>query len=280
MAPALIIIALFNIYPIFRLLDLSLQANSDFFTGSVYERGIDNYVHVLRDPLFHKALANTFRFAAIAVPVKLTLALGMSLLLHRPIRYGKWFRTVYLLPLVTSVVALSMVWRHLFHSEYGYLNGFLQLLGIQPIGWLTQPEWVLPSVMLFNIWKESSYYILFFLAALQKIDQDILLAAHADGARFRQRLAYITLPLILPTVRFAFVIAAIDACKMFDEVFTLFGNTPGPMNSAITVGYYMFSQFYGRGEYGIAAAAACFALLVFAAIAVIQIKVKKHFQKV
>lgn len=254
--PALSVIIVFNVYPIIKSLDLSFYTDYDFFQNIVYQRGMDNYTEVMSDPNFHTALKNTFVFVAGVVPVSILLSLGIALLLNQSIQLRGLFRTLHFLPFVTSVAAVSTVWRWIYHRDYGVLNYFLSLFGISPIAWLTNPAWAMPSLIILSVWKGLGYNIVLFLAGLQMISKQQLMAARVDGASRWNRVRYIVLPLLSPTTYFVSIISVIGSFKVFDEVYALFGGRPGQANSALTIVYYVFDKFYSEWNFGVASAAA------------------------
>lgn len=168
-----------------------------------------------------------------------------------------FFRTLYFLPFVSSMVAVSIVWRWIFHHDYGLMNYFLSAAGISPVNWLNDPNWAMPSLILLSVWKGLGYNVVLFLAGLQNINQQYIHAARIDGAPKWRRFWHITVPLLSPTTFFITIISMIASFKIFDEIYSLFGARPGPAQSALTIVYYIYQKkFNGEYQYGIAAAAA------------------------
>ncbi|CAM3449902.1 sugar ABC transporter permease [Hydrogenibacillus schlegelii] len=271
LAPALLVLGTFTIYPIVESFLLSFYTDYDYFHDRVYRLGFDNYLYLLKDPEFHLALRNTAVFVIGVVPISIALSLGIALMLYRPIPLRSFFRTVYFLPTVTSVVAVAVVWRWIFHSDYGLLNFGLGLLGIQPVRWLTDPRWALPALILFAIWKSLGYNIVLFLAGLSNIPETYHLAARLDRAGPWRRFWSITFPLLWPTTFFVSIVSIIGAFKVFDEVYALFGGSPGPLSSALTLVYYIFVKFYREQDYAVASAAAYVLFLITFLLTVIQL---------
>lgn len=253
--PAIVVIGLFTLYPIVKSLDISFYTKYNFYKNIVYARGLDNYTALLHDPEFWLAMKNTFIFVLGTVPLTMAISLFIAVLLTANIQGRSFFRSVYFLPVVTSMVAVSMVWRWMYHSQYGLLNSMLGWFGVSPIGWLTKPEWALPSLIILSVWKGLGYNIIIFLAGLQSIDKRMYLAARVDGARSWQRFRRITLPLLSPTTFYISIVSVIASFKVFDEIFALFGGNAGPGKSAMTVVYYIFQKFYVESKFGLAAAA-------------------------
>lgn len=262
--PALGIICVFTLYPIIKSFDISLYTKYNFYKNIVYARGMGNYKSMLHDPDFWLAMKNTLIFVVGTVPLTMVISLAVAMLLTAGIRGRAFFRSVYFLPVVTSVVAVSMVWRWIFHSQYGLLNAALEGVGLSPIGWLTKPEWAMPSLIILSVWKGLGYNVIIFLAGLQSIDKRMLFAARVDGARAWQRFWRITMPLLSPTTFYISIVSVIASFKVFDEVFALFGGAGshgGPGQAAMTIVYYIFDKFYSESKFG-PAAAASYALFV------------------
>jgi multiple sugar transport system permease protein len=277
--PALAVVGVFTVYPILKSLDISFYTKYNFYKNIVYARGLDNYTAMLHDPDFWQAMKNTLVFVLGTVPLTMIMSLAIAVLLMSGIRGRNFFRSVYFLPVVTSVVAVSMVWRWIFHSQYGLLNDMLGWFGISPIGWLTKPEWAMPSLIILSVWKGLGYNIIIFLAGLQSIDKQLLLAARIDGARPWQRFRRITLPLLSPTTFYISIVSVIASFKVFDEVYALFGGAAshgGPGQAAMTIVYYIFEKFYVESKFGLASAASYALFVVTLLFTLIQLYVGKR----
>ncbi|MBB4823459.1 multiple sugar transport system permease protein [Sporosarcina luteola] len=274
--PALVIIVLFTIYPIIKSLLISFYDDYDYFNDIVYARGFASYQYLWNDPTFHKALWNTFVFVIGVVPASIALSMFIAVLLNSNIRLRSFFRTAYFIPFVTSVVAVSIVWRWIFHTEYGLFNYVLGLFGADPVAWLTDPKWAMPSLIILSIWKGLGYNIIIFLAGLQNINEQYNLAARMDGAGKAKRFFHITLPLLSPTTFFVSIVSIIGSFKVFDEIYALFGGQPGPASSALTVVYYIFEKFYSEWEFGIASAAAYCLFIIIFILTLIQLYIGKR----
>lgn len=273
----MLILLVFNIYPIIKSFLISFYTDYDYFNNIVYEYGIDNFIAIVQDPNFITALKNTGIFVIGVVPVSIVLSLTIALLLNNKIKFSGFFRTIYFLPFVTSVVAVAIVWSWIFHSDYGLLNYFLGWFGIDPIEWLNDPVYAMPALIILSIWKGLGFNIIIFLAGLQNIGEQYYLAARVDGASAWNRFKTITLPLLSPTMFFVSIISIINAFKVFDEVFALFNGRPGPANSALTVVYYIYQKFYEEWEFGMASAAAFVLFLIIFMFTIVQLIVGKRF---
>lgn len=275
--PALLILIVFNIYPIIKSFLMSFYTDYDFFNDIVYEYGFDNFIQLFNDPNFIQGLTNTGIYVLGVVPISIILSLGIAVLLNSKIKFSNLFRTIYFLPFVTSVVAVAIVWSWIFHSDYGLLNYFLGWFGIDPIEWLNDPNYAMPALIILSIWKGLGFNIIIFLAGLQNIGDQYYLAAKVDGASPWARFKNITLPLLSPTLFFVSIISIINAFKVFDEIFALFNGRPGPANSALTVVYYIYQKFYEEWEFGLASAAAFVLFIIIFIFTIIQLIVGKRF---
>lgn len=277
--PMLIIIGIFTIYPIFKSVDMSFYTDYNIFTGIVEERGIGNYQELLTDSEFYDALWNTAVYVLWVVPVSLILSLGIALLLNTIPFIKGIFRTVYFLPFVTSTVAVSIVWSWLYHSNYGLINYFLGIFGIDGMQWLQDPDLAMPAVIIMAIWKGLGFNILLLLVGLGNINDNYYQAAKVDGANGWQRFWNITLPLLRPTIFLLTVVSVINGFKVFDEVFALFNGRPGPAGSATTLVYYLYRKFYEQYDYGMAAATGMVLFGIVLILTVIQYLGNRYFEK-
>lgn len=275
--PALLILLVFNIYPIFKSFLMSFYTDYDYFNDIVYEYGLANFIQLFQDPNFHTAVKNTGIFVIGVVPISIALSLGISLMLNSKIKFSGLFRTIYFLPFVTSVVAVAIVWSWIFHSDYGLLNYFLGWFGIDPIEWLNDPNYAMPALIILSIWKGLGFNIIIFLAGLQNIDKQYYLAAKVDGASKWSQFRHITLPLLSPTLFFVSIISVINGFKVFDEIFALFNGRPGPANSTLTVVYYIYQKFYEEWQFGLASAAAFVLFIIIFIFTMIQLLFGKKF---
>src|SRR6185437_14288507 len=217
--------------------------------------GFRNYTALLRDPLFWTALKNTFYFAIVGGPLTIAVALGAALLLNaRLVRFKSLFRTIYFTPFVTTLVAVAIVWRYLYHTRYGLLNYMLGHIGIAPIDWLGNPKWAMPAIILLAIWKQFGYNMLIFIAGLQAIPQDLYDAAEIDGAGPARRFWNVTLPLLGPTLLFVGVITMIGYFQLFSEPYVM--TQGGPLRATTSVVLMMYEEGFRWWRMGYAAAIA------------------------
>lgn len=277
MAPMLVVIGIFNIYPILRSLAMSFYSDYNFYKDVVYAYGWDNFIQIFNDPNFFLAIKNTFIFVLGVVPLSIVISLGIALLLHNIQFLSSFFRSIYFLPFVTSTVAISIVWNWIYHSRYGLMNYFLGIFGIDPINWITDPNYAMLALIIMAIWKGLGFNIILFLVGLNNINQSYYSAAKVDGASGLQRFTNITVPLLGPTTFLVTVMGVINSFKVFDEVYALFQGRPGPGNSSLTVVYYIYEKFYTEYQYGVAAAAGIVLFLIILVVTLIQMAYNKKF---
>lgn len=275
--PALILIGIFNIYPIFKSLAMSFYEDYNIFTGEVGEYGLSNFIEIFNDPDFFTAIWNTFIFVLGVVPISIVVALVIAILLNRINVLSNFFRSVYFLPFVTSTVAISIVWNWLYHTRYGLINYFLGFLGLDPIAWLTDPNWALPALIIMSIWKGLGYNIILFLVGLNNIDKTYYQAARIDGARSWQQFKNITIPLLSPYILLVSIIGVINSFKVFTEVYSFFSGRPGPAGSALTMVFYIYEKFYTEYQYGIATAAGIVLFFIILIFTLLQRWISKRF---
>ena len=269
--PAFAVLGVFVFYPIVKTLRMGFYESYVYLTDTGKGLGLASFAYVLKDPAFHLALRNTLIIVAVGVPITIVLALGSALFIHS-LRKGRGvFQTIYFLPYVTSTIAIGLVFRWLFHSDYGYINYFLSFLGVAPQKWLTAPNLTIVSVTIFTVWNGLAFKIVLFLAGLQKIDPQYYQAARIDGTPPHRVFFRITMPLLSSTFWMVVIISVIHAFKTYNEVYSLFGgNGAGPGNSAITVVYYIYDMFFNRSQVHYASAAAIIFLVIVLALTAIQ----------
>lgn len=257
--PALVGICLFTLLPALGSLGLSLTRWD--LLGAPEWVGLGNYLDLLGDPLFYQVMGQTGLFVALYVVLDLVLACGLALALNQPLKGLAFFRTIYFLPVVTAMVAAAILWNWVFDVRYGVLNGFLTGLGIDPVRWLTDPHWALPSLVVVTLWKYLGYDMLLLLAGLQAVPREQLEAASLDGAGAWQRFWHVTRPLLLPSVVLVVILATVRAFQTFDAVYLL--TEGGPQRSTTIAGYWLFQNAFTFFKLGKASA---LAFLVFVAL--------------
>jgi multiple sugar transport system permease protein len=232
--------------------------------------GIDNYVAVLTDARFQKAAANTAVFVLCGVPLTIVLGLAAAVGLNQAVvKFRTLFRVGFYLPVVTSIVAIAVVWRLLLGQEVGLVNAVLSTFGIDGPGWLSDERYALWSIIGVAAWRNLGFMMVIFLVGLQTIPKDLYEAAEVDGANAWQRFKGITLPLLRPTLLFGFVITGIGYVQFFEEPYVM--TEGGPLNSTLSMALYTYNQF-GFGNYGYTAAAAFVLFIAIATLTLVQFR--------
>jgi multiple sugar transport system permease protein len=277
LAPALILIFIFFFLPVLASLVLSV---TDFDIYSIANPettrfvGLKNYGKLLQTPEFWQALRNTFYFALVGGPLTIALSLATALLLnHKLVRFKSFFRTIYFIPFVTTLVAVSIVWRYLYHTKYGLFNYALGFVGIGPIDWLGDPNWAMPSIILMAVWKSFGYNMLIFIAGLQAIPSELYDAAEIDGAGPWRRFFNVTLPLLGPTLLFVGVITMIGYFQLFAEPYVM--TQGGPLRATTSVVLLMYEEGFRWWRMGYAAAIAFVLFIVILLATLLQFRLQK-----
>jgi lactose/L-arabinose transport system permease protein len=235
-APALILLGVFMIYPIVWSLWMTFQTGRglNFAFG-----GLANIQRLLADTVFIRALTNTMIFLVVQVPIMITLALLFAVALNDTKLWGRgFFRTAIFLPCVTSLVAYAVLFKSMFSAE-GVIHTALVAIGFSPIPWLTDPFWAKVLIVLAITWRWTGYNMIFYLAALQNVDRSIYEAARIDGVPPWARFVYITLPMLKPVILFTTVISTIGTLQLFDEPYNI--TQGGPADATLTLSYYIYN---------------------------------------
>ncbi|MBF6626401.1 sugar ABC transporter permease [Aerococcaceae bacterium zg-BR9] len=271
------LILLFYFYPMIEAFKMSLQSGPG---ANLKYVGIINYKRLLSDPVFIQALKNTLIFLLFQVPIMIVLAIFFSVILNqKTLKFKGLFRTIVFLPSVTSLVAYSLIFKYIF-SNNGILNQLL--LGIhaieQPILWLSHPFWAKFVIILAITWRWTGYNMIFFLSALQNIDQQIYEAADIDGASATQKFFKITLPLLKPVVLFTSITSTIGTLQLFDEPMNITNGGPG--NATLTISQYIYNlSFKYTPDFGYAAAVSYAIVILVIFFSIIQMKVGANNEK-
>ena len=277
-APALTVIVIFFGLPVLAALALSLT-DFDIYAladiGNLRFVGFDNYIGLLQSPMFWKSLGNTVYFVLVGVPLSVALSLGAALLLHSRLgRFKGFFRTAFFAPVVTTVVAVAVIWRYLFHTKYGLVNWGLSWVGIDPIDWLGDPAWAMPTIILFAVWKNFGYNMIIFLAGLQSIPEDLYEAARIDGANRWRQFWHITLPMLGPVLLVVGVITISGYFQLFAEPYVM---TRGdPLQSTVSVLYFMFEEGFKWWNLGRASAVAFLLFLIILAVTTVMLRLGRR----
>lgn len=269
LAPALLLLGIFVLYPIAYLCFLSFTSGS-FTRAGIHWVGLHNYWRLLISPDFWQVLGNTAYFTIATVLPSLALPLGLAVLLDKALALRDLLRAAYFIPSITSLVAVGLGFRWLFQTE-GPVNQGLSALGITAIPWLQDPFWAMPVLILLSIWKQIGFNLVVFLAGLQTIPLSRYEAAELDGANGWQKFWNITLPGLRPTLVFVAVTTAIFTLRSFEQVYVITGG--GPLNSTNLLVYYIYDQAFAQFDFGYAAAAATILLAVAIALVYLQLRI-------
>lgn len=259
LAPGLSGLLLFTVGPILASLGLTLF-EWDLLTPPRFV-GLQNFVDLSRDREFWAALRHTLVFIAGYVPSVTVLALLVALALNTKLRGLLTLRTAFFLPVVSSWVAVALLWSWLFNPRFGLLNYLLGLLGITGPNWLFDPAWAMPAIVLTSVWKDLGFVMVLFLAGLQAIPLDYYEAAALDGASPFQQLWRITIPLLAPTTFFVTVISLINSFQVFDQVWIMTGGGPAGATSVLVEQVVKHAFSYGRMGYAAALSWVLFGLV-------------------
>jgi multiple sugar transport system permease protein len=257
-APALAAIVVFFFVPVVASVALSF---TDFDIYAVADRenlrvlGLGNYTHLVRDGLFWVAVRNTLTFVLVAAPLSIAASLGAALLLSAPVtRWKGAFRTALFLPVVTTLVAVAVVWRYAFHPRTGLLNAVLATIGIGPFDWLGDPRFAMPAIVVMTIWKNFGFNMVILVAGLQSIPESLYEAARIDGAGSAARFRHVTLPMLAPTLFFVSVMTLIGDLQLFAEPYVM--TQGGPAHATLSVVLLMYLEGFRWWNMGYAAAIA------------------------
>ena len=279
-APALLIITVFFFVPVLSALIVSLTDFDLYALADIRNLrfvGLDNYRQLLHAPQFWRAVANTGYFVAVGVPLSLAASLASALLVNSRLAYcSAFFRTALFAPVVTTLVAVAVVWRYLLHTRYGLINYALAHVGIHPIDWLGDPHWALPAIILLAVWKNFGYNMVIFMAALHSIPVDLYEAARLDGASRWQEFGRITLPMLRPTLLLVSILTVAGYFQLFAEPYVM--TQGGPLRSTVSVLYFMYEEGFKWWNLGSASAVAFLLFLMILAVTALQVRLARDAQ--
>jgi putative chitobiose transport system permease protein len=270
LAPALILIAVFILYPIIAVVYYSFT-DYTIVTPPVWV-GLRNFQRLLHDEVFWQALKNSFIYLLVT-PTLIFLCIILAIIVNRKLPGINTFRALYYIPVISGSVAVGISWRLMLDTN-GLLNALLLSIGFikEPIQWLAEPAYSLPIAMLLTIWMGLGYYMMVFLAGLQNISDELYDAAVIDGCNNWQKHWYVSLPGLRPQITFVAVISSLAALEVFNEVFILYGSLGGILNSAVTMVFYLWRQAFKLHHAGMASAIAMVLLVITLAFSIINIR--------
>jgi multiple sugar transport system permease protein len=277
-APALAAIVVFFVVPVVGALamsftDFDIYALADL--ANLRFVGFDNYLRLLQTPLFWQALLNTLYFVVLGVPLSIVVSLGTALLLHSQLtRFKGFYRTALFAPVVTTLVAVAIVWRYLLHARYGLLNYALGACGIDPIDWLGDPHWAMPAIVLLSVWKNFGYNMIILLAALQAVPGELYEAARIDGASAWRQLRDVTVPALAPVLLMVSILTMAGHFQIFAEPYVM--TQGGPAQRTITVLYFMYDEGFKWWNLGSASAVAFVLFAIMFAVTLLQLRVARR----
>jgi multiple sugar transport system permease protein len=275
--PALFLIGAFFILPVIMGLVLSLTDYDIYAIGDLSVArfvGLRNYAQMLTSPEFWGALRNTLVLVLVGGPLSVAVSLAAALLVNaRLARFKGLFRTIYFVPVVTTLVAVSIVWRYLYHPRYGLLNHGLSLVGVPPIDWLGDPRWALPAIILLAVWKNFGYNMLIFVAGLQTIPNELYEAAQLDGAGWWQRFRHVTLPMLGPTSLFVGVTTMVAFFQIFAEPYVM--TQGGPLRATTTIVLFMYEEGFRWWRLGVASAISFLLFALMLAGTLVQLRLQR-----
>ncbi len=266
--PYVIFFAVFVVYPL--TFSFVLIFNRWNIVTPMKWIGLKNFSRLFSDPLFFKAIGNTFTFLLIHIPLQIVVALGFSLLLNSKIKFRGFYRSIYFLPVVVSGVVVTILWQQLYSYDYGVLNILLTSLGLPRVPWLVDPAFAMPSIALMATWKNVGIYIVVFLVGLQNIPRELYEAASLDGANTSDQFFRITLPMLNPTIIIIVVLSTIGGFSLFIEPYVL--TAGGPVQSTLSAMLYIYKQAFYFNHMGYAATLGFVFALVILVVVLIQRK--------
>ena len=275
-APALAAIGLFFFAPVLAAFVLSLTDFDIYALGdwrSLRVVGMANYARLVHEPLFWVALRNTAYFVVVAGPLGMAVSLAAALLVNaRLVRAKAFFRTALFVPVVTTLVAVAVVWRYVYHPRIGGLNALLSIVGLPAVDWLGDPRWAMPAIILLAVWKNFGFNMIIFLAGLQSIPERLYEAARLDGAGPWGQFRHVTLPLLAPTFVFVAVMTMIGYFQLFAEPYVM--TRGGPANSTLSLVLLMYQDGFRWWNLGSAAATAFVLFAIILVLSVVAMRVR------
>lgn len=265
--PAAIVLVIFFFIPFFQTFLLSFLD----YSHNIYKPefiGLANYINLFKNPIFYKVLWNTFIYLFVAVPILAIFPLFLAILINQKIKGVTLYKILIYLPVIVSIVVAAIAFKWLY-ADQGILNYLVTRLGMESIGWLTDPNYALYSVIIVTIWKGIGYYMIIYLAALMSVPKELYEACDIDGANFLTKHLTVTVPHIMPTIALVTTISAISAMKVFAEIYVM--TKGGPLNSSKTIVYYIYERAFENLDLGFASAMAVVLLIIVMIFSLVNI---------
>ncbi len=278
MLPTLIIILGFRVIPILYSFILAFF-NWDLLSPAKFA-GFRNFKILFHDPLFWKSIWNTLYFTGVSVPLNILFSMSIALLLNQKIKGMDTYRVIYFVPVITSINAVSIVWKLIYNPNFGLANKVLGAMGLPGQRWLLDPKWAMLSIIIMSVWKTLGYNVIIFLTGLKNIPTHLYEAATVDGANRWHQFRHITWPLLSPVTFFILVMSIIGSFQVFAQIYMM---TPGggPMNSTTTIVFYLYKVGFGDFHFGYAAAIAFELFIMIFVMTLIQklvVEKRVHYQ--
>lgn len=267
--PALAALALVFVYPLIYSFWLGLTVYNITRPARFVE--IDNYIHILEDPLVWQSFATSVTFAAISLALQFVIGFGIALLLHRVVLFRGLIRTVVIVPLMLTPVVLGLNWRMMLSYDWGIVNYFIRLAGLAPVNWVNDPRTAMASLILVDVWHTTSFTVLILSAGLASLPDEPFEAASIDGASALQRLWYLTLPLLRPLILVVLLFRSYELIRVYDIVFAVTGGGPGRLTE--TISFHIFSRLFQGFQVGYASSISYILFAVSLAWSALIIKV-------
>lgn len=272
LAPTIIFVTFFSIYPILRAFVMSFQSGSLI---NLSWSGLSNYQYLFKDPEFWLAIKNTALYALISVPIGLAISILLAWIIFSKVKHKSFFETTFFMPYVTSTIAIGIVFRYIFNGDYGLLNFVLRCLHLPAPIWIDDPAMSLTTIIIFGIWTSLAFNIVILMGALRNIDPNFYTVADMYGASGAEKFWRITMPELIPTLAFLLTMNIIGAFKVYTSVYALFNGQAGVGNSGTTAVFYIYNKFQIVGTPGVAMAATVVLFLIILFITFLQRKMMK-----
>jgi len=280
LAPAMTAIFVFFFLPVLAALVMSFTDFDIYSLGDMSRArfiGFSNYLNLFQNPLFWKALGNTAYFVVVGVPLSIMTSMLVALALNSKLtRFKSLFRFSYFLPVVTTLVAVAVIWRYIYHPRFGLANYLLSLIGIKPVDWLGNPHWAMPALIIMAVWKGFGYNMIIFVAGLQNIPETLYEAARLDGANGWQEFRNVTIPMLSQTTGFITITTLIGYCQFFAEPYVM--TDGGPLNSTLSIVLLMYKEGFKFWRMGYSAAIAFILFGIILILTIVQLRVQKQYE--
>lgn len=272
LAPTLIFVTVFSVWPILRAFTMSFQSGPLI---NMEWTGFSNYQYIFSDPEFWRAIRNTLIYSVFAVPISLAISIMLAWFIFSKVKHSSFFETTFFMPYVTSTIAIGIVFRYIFNGEYGLLNYLLKAVHLPAPNWIDDPSMSLITIIIFGIWTSLAFDIVILMGALRNIDPNYYVLADMYGASEQEKFWRITIPQLVPTLAFLLTMNIIGAFKIYTSVYALFNGQAGIGNSATTAVFYIYNKFQMVGTPGVAMAATVVLFLIILLTTFLQHKMMK-----